>query len=192
MEYPLMETPFVLVPYEEMNKKQVEQYFQWFMTEKDKRIMQLEQYINKSNMGKVVLNKSPESLIPLWEWFEERIEFEERSEKEMADLTNGKPEWMQEIIIQNTKKMTLLTMALTTDIATYFGDTLIHNNPSIRWGYLLKPKKLDGVKEPILLGFKGDISMNPRGIVHVCVLRCSRQKNKNELYETYNIWLKNI
>lgn len=25
--YPLMETPFVLVPFEEMNKKQVEQYF---------------------------------------------------------------------------------------------------------------------------------------------------------------------
>jgi len=26
-----METPFVLVSFEEMNKKQAEQYFQWFM-----------------------------------------------------------------------------------------------------------------------------------------------------------------
>jgi hypothetical protein len=90
------------------------------MAEKDKRIIQLEQYINKSNTKKVVLDKSPESLIPLWEWFEKRIEFEERSEEEMADLINGKPEWMQEIILQNTKKMTLLTMALTDDIASYY------------------------------------------------------------------------
>lgn len=152
------------------------------MAEKDKRIIQLEQYINKSNTKKVVLDKSPESLIPLWEWFEKRIEFEERSEEEMADLINGKPEWMQEIILQNTKKMTLLTMALTDDIASYFGETIIKNNPTIRWGYLLRPLKLDGVKQPILLGFINDVSMNPREILHVCVLRCSRHRNKNELY----------
>ncbi len=189
MDYPLMETPFVLVPFEEMNKKQVEQYYQWFMTEKDKRIHQLEEYINKNNTEKVVLDKSPESLIPLWEWFEHQIEWEERSQKEIDDEVKGKPEWMREIIQQSTKKMTILTMALTTDIATYFGETLIYNNPSIRWGYLLKPLKLDGVKEPILLGFKKNISMNPRGIVHVCVLKSSRQKNKMKLFESYTNWL---
>ncbi len=192
MDYPLMETPFVLVPFEEMNKKQVEQYFQWFMTEKDKRIHQLEQYINKNNTEKVVLDKSPESLIPLWEWFEYQIEWEERSEKEIEDEVKGKPEWIREILLQDTKKMTILTMALTTDIATYFGETLIHNNPGIRWGYLLKPIRLDGVKEPILLGFKKNISMNPRRATSVCVLRSSKNRNRNELYETYNLWLRKI
>ncbi|MDD4295464.1 MAG: hypothetical protein PHC69_00710 [Ruminiclostridium sp.] len=95
---------------------------------------------------------------------------------------------MREIILQSTKKMTILTMALANDIAIYFGETIIHSNPNIRWGYLLKPAKLDGVKQPILLGFKGDVSMNPRGIVHVCILKSSRQKNKMKLNETYTNW----
>ena len=82
MDYPLMETPFTLVPFNEMNKKQVGQYFQWFMVEKDKRLYQLEQYINKNNPAKVILDKSPESLIPLWERFEDQIEWEEKTEDE--------------------------------------------------------------------------------------------------------------
>lgn len=138
---------------------------------------------------RIFLDKSPESLIPLWGWFEEQIEWVEKSEKEIHDEIQEKPNWMREIILQSTKKMTILTMALANDIAKYFGETIVHNNPNIRWGYLLKPAKLDGVKQPILLGFKGDVSMNPRGIVHVCILKSSRQKNKMKLNETYTNWL---
>ncbi|MDD4295465.1 MAG: hypothetical protein PHC69_00715 [Ruminiclostridium sp.] len=87
-----METPFELVEFKDMNKKQAEQYFQWFMVEKDKRLYQLEQYINNNmHTERIFLDKSPESLISLWGWFEEQIEWVEKSEKEIHDEIKEKP-----------------------------------------------------------------------------------------------------
>lgn len=191
MEYPLMKTPFLLVSFKEMNKKQAEQYFIWYMLEKEKRIKQLELYANQE-VQRIFLDKSPESLIPLWEWFEDKIEWEKRSEEEMQEELLGKPEQIRNILLQNTKRVTALTMALVEDIAIYFSDTIIFNNPTVHWGYKTKPKKLDGVNQPIMLGFKGDICVNPRGLVELCILRSSRNRNKEELFETYTILLKNI
>lgn len=191
MEYPLMEPPFVLVSFNDMNKKQAEQYFIWYMLEKEKRIKQLEQYVNR-DPRRVVLDKSPESLIPLWEWFEDRIEWEKRPEEEMKEEFLGEQERIRNILLQNTKQITGLTMALAEDIAIYFSDTLIFNNPTVHWGYKMKPKKLDGVKQPIILGFKGDICVNPRSLVELCILRSSRKKSKEELFGTYTILLRNI
>jgi hypothetical protein len=191
MEYPLMETPFVLVSFKDMNKKQAEQYFIWYMREKEKRIKQLEQYVNQDSQH-VFLDKSPESLIPLWEWFEDKIEWEKGSEEEMQEELFGKPEQIRKILLQNTKRATVLTMALVEDIAIYFSDTIIFNNPTVHWGYKMKPKKLDGVNQPIMLGFKGGICVNPRGLVELCIMRSSRKRNKEELFETYTILLKNI
>ena len=88
--------------------------------------------------------------------------------------------------------MTLLTMALAEDIAIYFSETMIHNHPQVHWGYRMKPKKLDGVNIPILLGFEGDISSNPRNLVSVCIYKSTDKKNKYQLYETYNKWVDNI
>ena len=88
--------------------------------------------------------------------------------------------------------MTLLTMALAEDIAIYFSETMIHNHPQVHWGYLMKPKKLDGVNIPILLGFKGNDCVNPRRLVSVCISKSTEKKNKYKLYEVYNIWVNNI
>ena len=192
MDYPLMETPFTLVPFNEMNKKQVGQYFQWFMVEKDKRLYQLEQYINKNNPAKVILDKSPESLIPLWERFEDQIEWEEKTEDELKAELIGRPEWMQRHIIAETKTFTTLTLTIVMDISIYFGETMIRNNPTVYWGFKSSPKKLDGVNRPILLGFKGDINVFPFTLVRVCARKSTRSKNKNQLYNLYNTWCKNV
>lgn len=131
-----MEPPFEFIPIKDRNKKQVKQYFEWYMLEKEKRIKQLEQYANQEEQ-RVLLDKSPESLIPLWEWFEDKIEWTEKSDEKIQ-------------------------------------------------------KKLEGVNQPVLLGFKGDIYANSRRLVDVCARRSFRNRNKKELFETYTIWLKNI
>ncbi len=191
MNYPIMETPFILLPFEEMKKKQVEQYFQWYMTEKANRIRQLSEFINQET-NKVLLDNSAESLIDLWEWFESHIEYQEKTERELHDELSGKPLWIQEILKNNTKRLTLLTMALAEDIAIYFSETMIKNHSEIRWGYRMRPKKLNGVNQPILLGFHGDISVNPRRLVSVCISKSTDEKNKYQLYETYKKWEESI
>ena len=191
MNYPIMEPPFILLPFEEMKKKQVEQYFQWYMTEKENRIRQLDKFI-KQETTKILLDNTAKSLIDLWEWFEGRIEYQEKTEGELHNEISGKPIWIQEIMQQTPKRLTLLTMALAEDIAIYFSDTMIKNHSEIDWGYRMKPKKLDGVNQPILVGFRGDISTNPRTLISVCISKSTRKKNKYQLHETYEIWERQI
>ena len=58
--YPIMEPPFLSFPIEEMKKKQVEQHFNWYMTQIEGRIKQLNEFINLEKKD-VVLDKTPES-----------------------------------------------------------------------------------------------------------------------------------
>ena len=187
MNYLLMETPFALAPFGDMNKKQAEQYYQWFLTEKEHRIQQLEQYIKQSHNG-ISLDKTPESLIGLWEWFEGNIEWVNKSEEDFSNEMVGRPDWMRPHILAATQKMTILTLALAMDISIYFGETLIASNPSIYWGYRTSPKKLMGVNRPILLGFRGDINFFPYNQIQVCIRRSTREENKYELHELYKKW----
>ena len=175
--YPIMEPPFLSFPIEEMKKKQVEQHFNWYMAQIEGRIKQLNEFINLEKKD-VVLDKTPESLIDLWEWYEDHIEYEDKTEDEINESCEGQPEW--------------LTLALAEDIAIYFSETMIHNHPQVHWGYLMKPKKLDGVNIPILLGFEGNMCVNPRRLVSVCISKSTDKKNKYKLYEVYNIWVNNI
>ncbi len=186
-----METPFALTPFGDMSKKQADQYYQWFLTEKEHRIQQLEQYVKQST-NNISLDKEPDSLIDLWEWFEGNIEWENKTEQELHNELDGQPNWMRPHILAETRKMTVLTLALGMDISIYFGETLIYNNPSIYWGYKTSPKKLDGVNRPILLGFKGEVCVYPYTLIQVCIRKSTEHKNKNQLYDLYNTWCNNV
>ena len=58
--YRIMKQPFLSFPIEEMKKKQVEQHFNWYMTQIEGRIKQLNDFINLEKKD-VVLDKTPES-----------------------------------------------------------------------------------------------------------------------------------
>lgn len=191
MKYSIMEPEFVLKSFDDMNKKETQQYFDWFMSIREERISKLESYICNVS-GYINLDQSPESLIPLWEWFEGQIEWETVSEEELRNEKENYPKWMHVWLEQYDKKESLQTIAIAVDIATYFGDVLIYNNPKIVWGYRCKPKALDGRNQPILIGFKGDVCVNPRRLISVCIKKSSREKNPNRLYQLYQTWCKNI
>lgn len=187
-EYSLMETPFEYIPPNERNKKQTKQYFDWFLTQIDTRIEILQNYIDKTSTKKIVLDKSPESLIDLWEWFEDKIVEEKMTDEEIEKMLAGKNRFERDVLKDTNTKLSTLTLALALDISTYFGETMIHNNPVIYWGYETKPKMLIGVNQPTLLGFEhGKLSLDQRNAVMVCIRRSIRKRNKMELFETYEI-----
>lgn len=180
-------TPFETVPFEEMNKKQVVQYFDWFMDTKAERIRYLEEYVHKKG-GKVAFDYSPESLIDLWIWFKDKIVWEEKTQEEIEEELRITPEQFRHHVTENTKKLSIQTLMIGVDIAVYFGECVIKNNPTIYWGYLMKPKKLVDVKKPSLMGFKNGDTIFPYRLVSVCMGRSSKKWNDEELYETYEIW----
>ena len=191
MSYKQMIIPFKTVPFEEMKKKQAEQYYRWYMDTLDERVCRLQKHIMETG-NTLVLDKTPESLIGLWEWFEPRIELCQKTDLELEDEAKGFSERMRYHVMENSKKLSVETVTIAWDIAAYFGEVFIKNNPNIYWGYLSKPKKLHGVNRPRLLGFAGDMSVYAYGRVEVCIWKTLETVDNMHLFNMYQVCLKMI
>ena len=88
MQYNGMTPPFELISFEDMKKKQAEQYFVWYIYTIEQRIQNLEKYINLTGT-RMVLDKTPNSLIELWDWFSNHIEVCTKDEQELCHYTQG-------------------------------------------------------------------------------------------------------
>lgn len=188
MDYEGIRPPFELEYFSKMNKKQAMQYFEWFMETKEERFRILQEYIFRDT-DKVILDKTPESLIGLWEWFQTKISWEEKTREEIELELKGRPEWMTQIILADTKKIADLTLKLAYDIGMYFGEVFVENNSSLYWGIKTKPKALNGVNQPNVLGFLGDVNMYAYGIVQVAIRKEHKETKVTRLFDIYNTWL---
>lgn len=180
-------TPFETVPFEEMNKKQVIQYFDWFMETKSERLRYLEEYVH-SDGGTVQFDYSPESLIDLWIWYKDKIVWEEQTKAETEEELRKTPEIFRNMVLENTQKLTSQSLMIGVDIAVYFGECIIKNNSAIHWGYVTKPKRLVDVNKPRLVGFRGNGSVFPYSLVSVCTRRSLKKWNDKDLFEIYQKW----
>lgn len=190
MEYELMIPPFEHQGFTELNGKQVKEYFQWYIRQIDYRIEVLNTYL--LNQGeKIDFNYLPESLIPLWEWYERNIIIENKTEEELISEFNKYPEWMKDEI-SNTK-ISIQTLKFGMDIAIYFAQVIIKNSSGkIDWGYFTKPKNMMSVNQPVLLGFKANMDLNPRLIVINCTRHSSKEKDNMRLYQMYKTWMEYV
>ncbi len=179
IDYEYMLCPFEFKDFEEMKKKEAEEYFNWYVSEVDNRINYLNEYIKKDTNNNVsFLDYTPESLIPLWNWFQTKITFVEESKEEIERKAKEFPKELQYIAYENTKKPSVQTLGITTDVANYFAEVFRKNNPSIYWGYFTKPKNHISVNEPVLLGFVRKDNLNPRLITYNCIWKTLDVKMK--------------
>lgn len=187
MEYEMMIPPFKHGNFIDMNKKEVQQYFDWYTSQVKHRINILKIFIEKEGLENV-LDYSADSLIPLWEWYEKKIEFVQKNEEEYKSEISKYPDWMQSEIL--TTKVSFETLKYALDISMYFADIIIKNSRGkIKWGYFTNPKKRMSVNEPTLLGFKGGMDLNPRLVVLNCTRRSTKESLNTRLYELYNTWM---
>ena len=191
MQYNGMTPPFELISFEDMKKKQAEQYFVWYIDTIEQRIQNLEKYINLTGTH-MVLDKMPNSLIELWDWFSNHIEVCTKDEQELMLELAMRPNWIKAHIMSDRRKLSLNTIMIAVDISAYFGEVFIKNNPNIYWGYLSKPKKLHGVNRPRLLGFAGDMSVYPYGRVEMCIWKTIETVDNMHLFNMYQVCLKMI
>ena len=191
MQYNGMTPPFELIPFEDMKKKQAEQYFVWYIDTIEQRIQNLEKYINLTGTH-MVLDKTPNSLIELWDWFSNHIEVCTKDEQELMLELAMRPNWIKAHIMSDRRKLSLNTIMVAVDISAYFGEVFIKTNPNIYWGYLSKPKKLHGVNRPRLLGFAGAMSVYVYGRVEVCIWKTIETVYNMHLFNMYPVCLKLI
>lgn len=187
MEYDMMISPFSHVRFIDMNKRDAQQYFDWFTSQVVHRIDILKSYIENDGLADL-LDYSANSLIPLWEWYENKIEFVPKDEHEYKAEISSHPDWMQSEIL--TTKVSFETLKYALDISMYFAETIIRGScGKIKWGYFTSPQNRMSVNEPTLLGFIGGMDLNPRLIVLNCTRRSGKERLNTRLYDMYNTWM---
>ena len=187
MEYELMTPPFKCKEFDDMNKNDAKEYFDWYISQIGHRISVLKEYAHSEN-GDIIFDYTPESLIPLWDWYEQKIKLIKKSTKELEEEYKKYPKWVHDSL--SHKKISMDTLKIGMDIAIYFAEVVVRScHGKIQWGYFTKPKNRMSVNEPTLLGFKHDMDLNPRLIVLNCTRRSSREKNSTQLFDTYQVWM---
>lgn len=188
MEYPLMETPFEVKPFDEMTKKEAQQHFEWYIGQIEDRIRLLRSAYEVTGRGSFEdLDFSPESLKPLWKWFLERVEFVDKSPKKIREEQDRMPAWLRDTVRVSKKEPSRDTLILAMDIAIYFGEIFVRNFERISWGFVTRPKSLAYVNRPVLIGFK-KTELDPRMVI----LNTLKKENPDALFALYEIWVKGI
>ena len=160
------------------------------MEEKGHRIEMLEEYVHNAGVD-IDFDYSPESLIPLWRWYETIIVSEKKTEEEIKAEKMKMPEWLYSQISE--EKISMNTLKFGMDIAIYFAEVMIRNSDGkLHWGYVTKPKNYINVNRPVVSGFKAGKELDPSRVVYILTLSSEEEKNEKRLYDRYYVWQKNI
>lgn len=189
MQYEMMIPPFERVGFKEMDKKQAKEYFDWYLGQADYRVSLLLNAVKEDGVDND-FDYSVESLIPLWEWYEKKISYRKLDESEYQLRISKYPEWMKDYIA--VKDLSWETLMYCMDVAMYFAEVIIRHNETIKWSYFTNPKNKADVNQPVLLGFKYDMDLNPRLIVENCTRRSAKERLSTRLYDMYYTWMKYI
>ncbi len=185
MEYYMMKPPMKKVAFKEMKKKEVEEYFAWYMSEISTRIEMLKTVVMEESG--IELDYSLDSLVGLWGWFEGKIYFVDRDKELYQEALDRAPEWFKPYV--SDKFLSYETLMYAMDIAIYYGEIIVKNNPQITWGYFSKPKNRAGVNEPTLLGFTANMDLNPRTIIYNLTQSSAKEKDASRLLNNYETWM---
>lgn len=172
----------------ELTPKQAKEYFLWYKSEIPNRIALLWEYMKQERPEAEPFDYSPESLIPMWEWYETKIEQVPMTAKEIESRVRIFPKYLESEIRKNTKKFTDKTLSLALDISIYLGEVVVKNHPHLRWNYRTRPKREVSVYRPVIDGLNYKMTFEPTRIVFVQMLKSVEKQNINHLYHIYCHW----
>lgn len=176
-----MDPPFEVKPFEKMSAKEAKKHFKWYVLEVPNRINLLSVLFTATGGKGNLLDFSPMSLISLWQWFLTHIKTTVKTKEEIDNELQNTPDWLKEEVRSNNKKLSLGSTTLAMDIAIYFAETIIKNcDMKVKWGYITKPKSLEYVNSPVLVGFKYNMELNPRAVVYNLTLDVIDGKGSKE------------
>lgn len=190
MKYKKLIFPEYFDEFETLKPKEVEPFFNWYVSQSEERISCLKAYYEADTGKKDTFDFSPTSLIEVWSWYLKKIVKVQKSVEQIEYEKSLEPDFAQDDVLDY--EFSEETEALMLDISYYFAETIIRNHPQIHWSYFTKPKSRVSVKSPVLIGLKYENDdLDPRTIVWVCSHDCVEEEDKNILYDTYSYWAEN-
>lgn len=188
MAYAIIQPPFTL-KFREMSKKELKDYFQWFLGAIPERRRELSNVV-KATPGYEAwqADETSSSLNPLGEWFATQIETRRRTQSEISDI-QSRSKFPFSI---PDEELTNRTFSLAMDVGIYLSLVFLKTHSNVRWEHVFGGKSSIDYGQPVLVGF-GKVPFNP---VHMLVTLAyglaSKKKTGQSLRQLYDYWSKLI
>jgi hypothetical protein len=170
-----------------MGKSDLEEFYEWFMSNLPYCIEELMQLV-RSTPGFENWNPdySPDSLNSLGDWFSLKANKRGLSQKEIDALSSSKSGSVE----TSPWDLTDETKTLAVYVGMYYGQVALENFPSLKWKQQLENKKLADFGQPVIVG-GGFVPCNPVRVANAFawgIIDGSRSGSR--LRETYDYWTK--
>ena len=186
LHYRTIQPPFTL-KFREMSRKELIDYFRWFLQILPERAQELTNVVKSTTGFSEDWNPDymPRSLDTLGRWFATQVQTRPRTEEETAEFEArsqypiDRPQW----------ELTDRTFSMAMDVGMYLAQTLLRNHPSLKWDQPFGSKKFIDYGQPVIVGFKGNVPLNP---VHIVITLAygvaAKTKTGKTLRELYDTW----
>ncbi len=180
MSYKILEIPENLEkPYSEMSKAGALAFFEWLNQNAQVRIAELDSLL-KSSGENVLLDFSPESLVPLGYWLKKVLMIREKTDEEIRTLVDSVPDWLKETVKTQDKELTEQSLSIAFDLAIYFSQVLIKADDRIKWNMHTKASKLDANRNQLVLTTGNKLDVNPIQSMKVICYQIATGKEKTD------------
>lgn len=152
--------------------KEAREYYLWFLKQKDVRIQYLKQYLKQHNYN-FDLDFTDDSIKDVWAWYRDVMKSIDNFVK------NDK---------SNAKELYEILSKIRVDIAIYFGDTLIHNYPTLKWDYIKSSKQFVYYNHLAIVGFRFTSYIIPTEEVRKSNTDEMFRHFESNLYNYYEYW----
>ena len=188
MPYTTIQPPFRL-KLQEMPRKELERYFQWFMDVLPQRVNELAGAVRETaGFETWQPDCTPASLDALGEWFAGQVQARNRTQEELQAIRD-RLVFPMDI---PSEELTNRTFSLGMDIGMYFSQVFMKNYSSLKWKQPLGNKRFADYAQPLLTGF-GPVSLNPVRIsVTLAYGLASKNKTGKRLREVYDYWAQKV
>jgi len=176
-----------------MEKKELEAYYDWFMSIMLERIEILANFVKSTpTFADWEPNYTVDSLTKLGEWFSTQVQTRSRTNTEKEEIYERGPKWFKSVKISNTE-LNNQTFSLAIDIGMYLSQVFIKNNPTIHWHHQIKGNKnYVDYGQPVLAGF-GRLFFNPVQIMLTLAYGLAdKTYDESRLKKIYDTWLEYI
>ena len=186
MAYQIIQPPFTL-KFREMSKKDLRDYYQWFMDIMPERVNELTNAVRQTVGFKP--GNPTSRLLPWKRWgigLASQVETRPRTDEELQEIKSRS----SYPIDVSGKELTNRTFSLAMDTGMYLSQVFLQNCPSLRWNQEFGNKKFIDYGQPVLIEFTS-APFNPvRMMVTLAYSLISKTRTGQGLRELYDIWAK--
>ena len=197
--YDLAVPPFGL-DYYHMTTKHAKENYQWFISIIPNRMAYFRnRCASDLKVSECLLDYSPASLVPIWEWFIKTARIEKTPKEELKKMIEGAKIFGDSWICR--EQFSVATRFIMRDIGIYIGESFVRNYMQLKWAYYDKPKNNVDSRQPIISGFyyknddygEGEMIVNPIAMVEgVAASFFDSNPYETELFDSYikkTLWI---